>query len=333
MFERRAHNPVLQPVLDYAARAGLLLDDARSSPRDDNASIVRADLHCHTTYSNERIRWLPGFVYHPVLTPAQTYDLAKSRGMDFVTITDHDTIDGCLALLDERGALDDFVVGEEVSASFPEDGTIVHVNVFDHDEAQHRELQRVRENIYDLVAYLRSIDKLYVINHLTWTQQHRVLARWQIERMLDLFPVFEGLNGTRSYAHNAFAWYATRAHDKVLVAGSDSHSTRVGTTYTLSRGTTRAELIANIRAGEAAIAGSFGTAEKLADDVRLVLGAEIERRLTDANGKLSRLSCRTLKLLGQLSYPLVCRGYHARQNKLIQGFVRALNEPLPAQAV
>ena len=62
---------------------------------------ARIDLHCHTTFSNERLRYLPGLVFHPLLTPAEVYDLAKARGMDFVTITDHDTIDGCLDLVDD----------------------------------------------------------------------------------------------------------------------------------------------------------------------------------------------------------------------------------------
>ena len=32
--------------------------------------------------------------------PAEAYELAKRRGMDFVTLTDHDTIDGALELAD-----------------------------------------------------------------------------------------------------------------------------------------------------------------------------------------------------------------------------------------
>ncbi|MBN2446658.1 MAG: hypothetical protein JXO22_08030, partial [Phycisphaerae bacterium] len=270
-------NRILSPVLEYARSY-----EADRTPTWHKCAGKRVDMHCHSTFSDETLRWVPGLVYHPMLTPEQTYDLAKSRGMDFVTLTDHDTIDGCKDLLDRRGDLRDFIVGEEVSVAFPEDGTIVHVNVYDHDEEQHREIQRLRGNMYELVAYLRQIDKLYVINHLTWTEQHRVLKPWQIEAMLDLFPAFEGLNGTRSYAHNAFAWYATRGHDKTLVAGSDSHTNRVGTTYTLTAGETRAEVLGNIRAGHTAMCGAFGTPEKLADDVRLVMQGELERRLAQA---------------------------------------------------
>ncbi len=313
------HTGLLQPIVEVVNTRGR--DGALHARR---LAGTRIDLHCHTTFSDETLSFLPGLVYHPLLEPQEVYDLAKSRGMDFVTITDHDTIDGCKALLDRRGDLPDFIVGEEVSVAFPEDGTIVHVNVFDHDEAQHAELQRLRGNIYDTCDYLRKIDKLFVLNHLTWTEQHRVLKTWQIEAMLEHFPVFEGLNGTRSYAHNAFAWYATQGRNKVLVGGSDSHTNRVGTSYTLTAGATRRDVLANIRAGQAAACGEFGTPEKLREDVWLVLSRNVERRLAEAQSRWDRFVCRAIRSFGQAVYPLVCLGYHTKQNMLIRDFVRAL---------
>jgi hypothetical protein len=198
------------------------------------------------------------------------------------------------------------------------------VNVFDIDESQHREVQRVRENLYDFVGYVRSIDKLYVINHLTWTSQHRVLKGWQLEAILEHFDVFEGLNGTRSFSHNAFAWHATRGLGKVLVGGSDSHTNRVGTTYTLTQGRTRDELIAGIRGGAADPCGGFGTPEKLGEDVWLILQKEVERRRLAATSKWQRFACRAVRTFGRATYPLVCRVYHAKQNTLIDEFFEAL---------
>ena len=60
------------------------------------AAVVRADLHCHSTASQvsklgvQRRAGLP----ECGTPPEEVYALAKRRGMDFVTITDHDTIDG-----------------------------------------------------------------------------------------------------------------------------------------------------------------------------------------------------------------------------------------------
>ena len=309
----------LEPILEIATvRRG---DGAISHRRRPG---TRIDMHCHSVFSDERIKYLPGMVWHPLLEPEEIYDLAKSRGMDFVTITDHDTIDGCKALLDRRGPLRDFIFGEEVSVRFPEDGTIIHVNVYDIDERQHAEIQRVRDNLYDFVDYVRRIDKLFVLNHLTWTAQHRVLKMWQIERMLELFDVFEGLNGTRSYAHNAYAWAVTRGRSKALVGGSDSHTHRMGTTYTLSQGETRAELIAAIRAGLAEPCGAFGTGEKLREDVWLVMSKNAERRIAEASSAWERWLCRGARRVGKYTYPLACFGYDTRQNLMIRKFLRSM---------
>lgn len=286
--------------------------------------LARIDLHCHSSFSDERLSFLPGMLWHPLATPEQVYDQAKARGMDFVTITDHDTIDGCKHLIDCRGPLPDFVFGEEVSVRFPEDGTEIHVNVYDIDEEQHREIQRRRDDIYELVAYLRQIDKLYVLNHMTWTAQHRVLTSWQIEAMLELFDVLEGLNGTRSYMHNAFVWQATDGRDKVLVGGSDSHTFRVGTTHTQTQGSTVSEIIASVRAGYALPQGAFGTPEKLREDVWLTLQKTVEQRLAEETGRWQRLCYRTVRRIGQTLHPLVCLGYHKQQDLLIRGFVQAL---------
>jgi predicted metal-dependent phosphoesterase TrpH len=310
---------LLTPILEYEIGAG---PDARSCQR--RRPGARIDLHCHSTFSHEHIRWLPGVICQPLLEPEQIYDLAKARGMDYVTITDHDTIDGCRVLRDRRGELPDFIFGEEVTTSFPQDGLTVHVNVFDIDEGQHAEIQRLRGSIYDLTAYLRQLGKLFVLNHLPWTAQHRPLQRLHLEAMLELFPIFEGLNGSRSYAHNAFAWHATRGHDKILVAGSDSHTNRVGTTYTLSAGQTRAELLDNIRAGTAAPCGAWGTPEKLRDDVWLIIQKFAERRIADASSAWGRLVCRGLARMGMRVSPLACLGYHVRQNLLIRDSLRAL---------
>lgn len=293
---------------------------------------TRIDLHCHSTASDERLRYLPGLVFHPLLEPWEVYDLAKARGMNFVTITDHDTIDGCLRFVDRRGEVPDFIFGEEVSVAFPDDGTVVHVNVFDIDEAQHREIQRLRGDIRDFVHYVRSIGKLYVLNHLTWTSQHRVLSTTQLDLILDLFDVFEGLNGTRSYAHNAFAWHATRGRGKTLVGGSDSHTHRVGTTYTLTSGASKAELLSAIRAGVAEPCGAFGTPEKLAEDVWLILQKETERRRLNTSSRWKRGVSRAVRVFGRATYPLVCRVYHAKQNSLISEFFEAMPSPTSVPA-
>ena len=77
----------------------------------------RADLHCHSTASQvsklgvQRALGLP----ECATPPEEVYSLAKRRGMDFVTITDHDTIDGVLEIADRP----DVFVSEELTAQLP----------------------------------------------------------------------------------------------------------------------------------------------------------------------------------------------------------------------
>ena len=122
-----------------------------------DTTATRVDMHCHSTASQvsklgvQRAMGLP----ECATPPEEVYELAKRRGMDFVTITDHDSIDGCLFLLNANPDLADFFISEEVETWFPETRQRIHVNVFGIDERQHREIQRLRANIYDLHAFLR----------------------------------------------------------------------------------------------------------------------------------------------------------------------------------
>jgi hypothetical protein len=114
----------------------------------------------------------------------------------------------------------------------------------------------------------------------------------------------------------------------VLVAGSDSHTHRVGTTYTLSTGQTPGELLAAIRAGNAAPCGAFGTPEQLREDVWITLQKNVERHYLEATSAWKRAICHVVQRLGRIAYPLVCLGYDARQNLLI----RKSLEAIPARA-
>ncbi len=75
----------------------------------------RADLHCHSTASEvsklgvQRALGLP----ECATPPEEVYALAKARGMDFVTITDHDTIDGAVEIAEKY---DDAFISEELTA-------------------------------------------------------------------------------------------------------------------------------------------------------------------------------------------------------------------------
>src|SRR5260370_16683585 len=81
--------------------------------------------------------------------------------MSLVTFTDHNRIDGCLEI---AGQPDTFV-SCEVTAEFPEDQVAVHILVWNITELEHREIQQVRRNLYELQAYLANRRILHPIPH------------------------------------------------------------------------------------------------------------------------------------------------------------------------
>lgn len=193
--------------------------------------------------------------------------------MDLVTITDHDSVDGCLELLDRLGELDDFIIGEEVTATFPEFQHQVHIGVYGLTEAHHREIQKLRANGEELIAYLRQNEILFVLNHF-----FHDFAQWEnaaryIERMAELFDVFEVRNGSMQRAHNTLISsvidrYRVEGRRPGIVGGSDAHTLRrIGRTYTASPARTRQEFLEDIRNGRTQIIGPSANHLSLAADI------------------------------------------------------------------
>ncbi|RMD60014.1 MAG: PHP domain-containing protein, partial [Planctomycetota bacterium] len=86
------------------------------------------DLHVHSCASARAAHPLLAGLPESWSEPERLYDLARRRGMDAVALTDHDTIDGALELV-ERG-FPDVIVGEEVTTRFADDGCVMHVLVW-----------------------------------------------------------------------------------------------------------------------------------------------------------------------------------------------------------
>ena len=74
---------------------------------------MRLDTHVHTTHSGRASVYpFNHFMRESYNTPHSVYETARRRGMDLVTITDHDQISGAIALGDRN----ETVVGCEVTA-------------------------------------------------------------------------------------------------------------------------------------------------------------------------------------------------------------------------
>src|SRR5690606_33170568 len=169
---------------------------AAISVGENFANVTRIDAHCHSYASSRPLNRALEVINCPECysPPEKVFDQAMARGMDLVTITDHDEIRGAMELV-ERG-FQRFIVGEEVSVFFPEDHCLMHVLVWGITPEQHEDIARLglREDIYQFAALLREQDLPHACAHPLYVQNGR-LTRWHVERCALLFKCFECLNG------------------------------------------------------------------------------------------------------------------------------------------
>jgi glycosyltransferase involved in cell wall biosynthesis len=156
--------------------------------------VSRCDLHIHSRHSARSEEWLFRRFDFPdsYSDPKQLYEQLLKRGMDYVTITDHDSINGCL----EIAHLPRTFIGEQVTTYFPQDGCKLHILVWGISEQQHRDIESVRENIFDLQSYLQRAQIAHAVAHPLYSVNGK-LEPMHLEQLILLFKHFEGINGLR----------------------------------------------------------------------------------------------------------------------------------------
>lgn len=246
----------------------------------------RIDLHCHSDASNITAEAVLNAMHCPesYSRPDEVYAQARLRGMDFVTLTDHDTIQGAIQIAHKS----DVLVGEELTCWFPEDGCKMHVLVYGIDQAKHEALQSIASDIYEVAKYIEANQIAHAVAHPIYRQNDK-LERWHIERLILMFKGFECLNGAHSSLHReAFEPLLDRinkqelarlseTHDlaprwnepwiKARVAGSDDHGLlNVGRTWTEfpPDATTPQHILKYLREGLCKPGGDAGSSAKLA---------------------------------------------------------------------
>ncbi len=154
----------------------------------------RADLHVHSKHSDRPSEWFLRRIGAPesFVEPRELYAALRDRGMDFVTITDHNSLGGALEIADLPGTF----LSSELTTYFPEDGCKIHCLVWGVTEAQFAVLQRARENIYDLRAVLRREGIPHGIAHPLFRVNDKLTVE-HFEKLILLFDCFEGINGSR----------------------------------------------------------------------------------------------------------------------------------------
>jgi glycosyltransferase involved in cell wall biosynthesis/predicted metal-dependent phosphoesterase TrpH len=225
--------------------------------------MSRADLHVHSTASQISKLGVQRSLQIPecATEPSEVYELAKAQGMDFVTITDHDTIDGALSL----AHLPDTFVSEELTASFKGEPQAVHVLCYGITPEHHEWLQAHADDVETCAAYLHEHDITAALAHPFYAVAAPLKARHR-RRLAELFPIWETRNGSRAKELNLPAFVYIETHGGTAIGGSDDHAgIDVGRTFTETpRAHSPEEFLAHIRAGRAAAHGQQGSAAKWA---------------------------------------------------------------------
>jgi len=207
--------------------------------------------------------------YNP---PEALYAKLKRQGLDLVTVTDHDSIDAAESL---RRHLD-FFLSEEVTCRAPS-GNEYHVGVYDITEGQHREIQRRRNDLPRLVAFLEEQRVFFSLNHVFSALTGRRAAE-DFEWFEAWFPAVEVLNGHLLARNNRLAAQLASYNRRTVVGGSDAHALgSAGSAWTEVRGArNKAEFLEGLRAGRAEVRGEQGSYWKLNCDI-LAISREMFR--------------------------------------------------------
>jgi len=242
--------------------------------------MSKCDLHIHSRHSARSEEWLFRRLDFPdsYSDPRELHRQLLERGMDFITITDHDTIEGCLQIVH----LPQSFISEQITTYFPQDTCKVHILAWGISEAQHEEIIAVRDNVYELQNYLAATQIAHAVAHPLYSINGQ-LAASHLERLILLFKHFEAVNGLRDallseLAQNLFGSLTREKIDKLadrhnlvpthpepwqktFTGGSDDHGGKfIASACTETPPADSAEkFLAHVRAGNCSAQGNGGT--------------------------------------------------------------------------
>ncbi len=238
---------------------------------------LAADLHVHTTCSHDVIPT-------SALKPEALYNKALRAGMDFVTFTDHNTVEAYDILGWEK---DKLVTGVEISIRDDDIvGHTLHLNVYDFTKDQFQDMAEISliGDLMGLLAYLNRSSLPYTYNHPFWFEPREKPNLAAVLSVMGLFPVIE-YNRHRAQRKNEIVVELAQKFEKGLTATTDTHSGRVGEIYTLSKGEDFGEYFRRIREGSSYVAVTVLTKEDIVREV---------------NAWIDLLSCQDLIQSGEL---------------------------------
>ncbi len=221
--------------------------------------MVKVDCHLHTKYSKDVA------ITHPLskmigakesyLEPEKVYQIAKKRGLDFVAITDHDTIEGALILNEEHP---DIIIGEELEVKASDEGHLVHLLVYGINEQQHRDLTDLKRiGLKETGKYIRNNDLAHSLAHVSYKASKPKLSVELIDEWMKYVDCVEILNGGVVSVQNRFARNIAFLYGKNVSGGSDAHTkVSIGKAYVMSKVKTKEEFLEAFKKGDVIVGGT-----------------------------------------------------------------------------
>ncbi|MCK5785503.1 MAG: glycosyltransferase [Candidatus Sabulitectum sp.] len=228
---------------------------------------TKCDLHVHSSASRQSARWILRSLKAPesFTPPELIYQQAIKRGMDLVTLTDVNTIEGVLEIKDLPGVF----LSEEVSTLLPESKKPVHILAYDITTNQHEEMARIRDNAFQLLEYMGERGIVNSLAHPFYFSGED-LSPGEWKDLMARVMLVEGRNGTRAIWENQASIQMAkliRGKDfQGFTAGSDDHCGRfLARTWTqTSSDGTHKSFLANVAAGQGELHGDHGSAVRSA---------------------------------------------------------------------
>ena len=249
--------------------------------KDRKSTTSRVDLHCHSTASAVAKLGVQTALGLPecATPPEEVYALAKRRGMDFVTITDHDTIAGALQIADRP----DVFISEELTVAFRGEPQQVHVLCLGITPGDHEWLQAHRDDVEVVATYLHEREITCALAHPFYAVAAPLTPRHR-RRLAELFGIWEVRNGARDAELNQPAAIYIETHGGTGIGGTDDHAgIDIGRTFSETpHAETPEAFLAHVRAGRVEALGDQGSAARWAHNAMALAVRALGRGAAEA---------------------------------------------------
>jgi len=221
--------------------------------------MAKADLHIHTKFSEYPTSGKDPFKFIGIqdcyVHPDEVYKIAKKKGMDFVSITDHHSIE---AALDLDSKYPDIIIGEELEVKASDDGHIIHILVYDINEKQHNDLADLAKiGIKETCEYTRKNDIIHSWAHPNLSPVKAVPSIKLIDELMNYIDRVEVKNGLDTGIGNNFAESIAQHYGKKVSGGSDAHTKSfIGNVFTHNNcARNKTDFLEALREGDVEVSG------------------------------------------------------------------------------